>query len=293
MELCYLYGSTWYFPGRVNVGFFRKGDDAWIVDSGIDDESGRKLARYMEDEGIRLRRIVTTHSNADHCGGNASLIKRTGCGAAATALEAAVIETPWIEPLLLWGAMPFKEIQDKFLQAKPSSVDLVVCNDGVIDESGLRAVPLPGHFLDMIGVRTPDDVFFIADALFSSEVVRKYGIMFVLDVKGALATFDMLEGMTARWFVPSHAPASEDIGPLVRENRRGMLLVSEMVYECCAVPSSREAIVSAVTERLGVTMTVSQCLLNSAAVGAHLTWLAGERKVAPEVVRGVLLWRRT
>lgn len=290
MEIRHLGGDTWYFPGRVNVGLFRHGGGAWLVDSGLDDEAGRKIARHLEEEGTPLRRIVTTHSNADHCGANAFLRRRMGASVAATAMEATVMQNPMLEPLLLWSAFPFEAIRSKFLEAKASSVDLIIANSGVFDESRMEAVPLPGHFLDMIGVRTPDDVLFTADALFSGEVIGKYGIMFVLDVQGALDTFDRLEAAEARWFVPSHAPATEDIGPLVETNRRGMLRIRDMVLDCCTVPSSRESILAAVAELLGLSMTPSEYVLNSAAISAHLTWLAQNGTVAPMVEKGVLLW---
>ena len=293
VEIRHLGGDTWYFPGRVNVGLFRHGGGAWLVDSGLDDDAGRKIARHLEEEGTTLRRIVTTHSNADHCGANAFLHRRTGCSVAATAMEATVMENPTLEPMLLWSAFPFEAIRNKFLQAKASKVDLIIANSGAFDESGLEAVPLPGHFLDMIGVRTPDDVLFTADALFSGEVIEKYGIMFVLDVQGALDTFDRLEATEARWFVPSHAPATEDIGPLVETNRRGMLRIGEMILDCCTDPSSREFIVAAVAERLGLSMTPSEYVLNSAAISAHLTRLARNGALTPAVEEGVLLWRRS
>ena len=124
-------------------------------------------------------------------------------------------------------------------------------------------------------------------------LIEKYGIMFVLDVQGALDTFDRLEATEARWFVPSHAPATEDIGPLVETNRRGMLRIGEMILDCCTDPSSREFIVAAVAERLGLSMTPSEYVLNSAAISAHLTRLARNGALTPAVEEGVLLWRRS
>ena len=293
MELLHLAGETFCFPGRVNVGVYRKDDQVWIIDSGLDDDAGRKIARWIEGEKLILRRIVTTHSNADHCGGNAFLRKRTGCSAAATKLEAVIIEQPFLEPLLLWSARPFREITNKFLQAKPSEVDLVIKNSGPFDESGLEAVPLPGHFIDMIGVRTPDGVFFTADALFSKELIEKYSMMFVLDVEAALSTLDFLEKTQARWFVPSHAQPTEDIRPLAEANRSALLRVSELVFERCIEPASREDILKTLAERLALSMSVTEYVLNSAVVGAHLAWLREKGQVNPVVVEGRLLWKRT
>lgn len=293
MEAVKLGAATEYIPGRVNVGLYLADDGARLIDSGLDDEAGRKIARLLEERSIPLRRIVTTHSNADHCGGNAFLRKRTGCSVAATELESMVIENPVLEPLLLWSAFPFAELGNKFLQAKPSEVDLVIKNTGVFDESGLEAVPLQGHFLDMIGLRTPDQVLFVADSLFSAELIEKYAVMFVLDVGAALETIDRLTVAEAAWFVPSHAPATENILPLAEANRKGLLRVSEAILDCCGEPASREVILRRLAEVFSLSMSVSEYVLNSAAVGAHLSWLRKRGQVAPVVEQGVLLWRKT
>lgn len=293
METVKLGAATEYIPGRVNVGLYLADDGVRLVDSGLDDEAGRKIARLLEERNIPLRRIVTTHSNADHCGGNAFLRKRTGCSVAATELESVVMENPFLEPLLLWSAFPFAELGNKFLQAKPSEVDMVIGNRGIFDESGLEAVPLPGHFLDMIGLRTPDDVLFVADSVFSAELIEKYAVMFVLDVGAALETIDRLTGTEAAWFVPSHAPATENILPLAEANRKGLLRVSGAVLDCCGEPASREEILKCLADRFSLSMSVSEYVLNSAAVGAHLSWLRKRGQVAPVVEKGVLLWRKT
>ncbi|OPZ40767.1 MAG: Hydroxyacylglutathione hydrolase [Synergistetes bacterium ADurb.BinA166] len=293
MEIQHLAGATSFFPGKVNVGCFEREGEVWFVDSGLDDEAGRRLARWVESEGKKLRCVVTTHSNADHCGGNAFLRRRTGCSAAATPLEACIIENTFMEPLLLWGAFPFAEITNRFLQAKPSRVDVLIIAPGAFDDSGLKAVPLPGHFLDMVGILTPDDVFFVADSVFSEALLEKYRIMFVMDVQAELETLDLLERTSAAWFVPSHADATRDIGPLAAANRRTLMMVSEAVLDCCSEPVARDEIVKRLGQRFGLSMTISEFLLNSAAVAAHLTWLRGQAQVAPVVEDGLLLWRRT
>ncbi|NLB83552.1 MAG: MBL fold metallo-hydrolase [Synergistaceae bacterium] len=293
MELLHLAGQTYCFPGRVNVGVYRKEDMVWIVDSGLDDDAGRRIARWVEGEKFTLRRIVTTHSNADHCGGNAFLRKRTGCSVAATRLEAAIIEHPFIEPLLLWSAWPFVEITNKFLQSKPSEVDHIIENTGTFDDSELEAVPLPGHFIDMIGVRTPDGVLFAADSLFSKEIIDKYSIMFVLDVGAALSTLDFLEKTEAKWFVPSHAQPTEDIRPLAEVNRAALLRVSELVLDRCGEPATREGILKTLSDRFGLSMSGTEYVLNFAVVGAHLTWLRERGLVFPAVSEGRLLWKKS
>ncbi|MFA5851581.1 MAG: MBL fold metallo-hydrolase [Spirochaetales bacterium] len=53
-----------------------------------------------------LKRIISTHSNADHIGGNDYLQRMTGCPRYASRAEKAFIESPEIEKNFLWAAFP-------------------------------------------------------------------------------------------------------------------------------------------------------------------------------------------
>src|SRR5512141_1406664 len=104
LELTLLSGSTYVARGPTNIGVYAPGDGrAVLVDSGNDDDAGRRILRACEDAGLRVSPIASTHSNADHCGGNAFIQSRTGCRIAAPRREAAIIEAPALEPSLLWG----------------------------------------------------------------------------------------------------------------------------------------------------------------------------------------------
>ena len=88
---------------------------------------------------------------------------------------------------------------------------------------GFTLLPLPGHFFDMGGVRTPDDVVYLADCLSSRETLEKYQIGFVYDVAAYLETLERVKTMQAKWFVPSHAEAGAEIrapGPV--QHRQGV-----------------------------------------------------------------------
>jgi glyoxylase-like metal-dependent hydrolase (beta-lactamase superfamily II) len=193
---------TWLLPTGVNVGLWEGGDGAVLIDSGGDKEAGRQIRQVLDQRRLALRLIVNTHSNADHVGGNAYLQKQTGCRIAAARMEAAFITDPVLEPSFLWGAAPFRELRGKFLQAASSTVNLLLPDSGPIPDTELEAVPLPGHFLQMIGVRTPDGVLFAGDALFGEEVLAKHPVFFLYDVAAHLSTLERLESLAAQWIVP-------------------------------------------------------------------------------------------
>ncbi|MCL2767259.1 MAG: MBL fold metallo-hydrolase [Synergistaceae bacterium] len=291
MELIQLGENSWYIPGRVNVGYYEESGKGYLIDTGLDDDYGRKLLRTIECRKTPLAAIINTHSNADHIGGNSFIQQRTGCKIWAARFEALIIESPKIEPMFLWGAFPFSEIRNKFMEAKPSKAD-VIPNEGAVMDTRLTAIPLPGHFLDMIGVLTPDNVFFVADSLFDPAVIDKYHFMVMLDIASAHSTFDLIEKSGASWFVPCHAEPVKDVKFLVEANRNAVSKLSEEVLAACATARSREEILVELASKHGIEMDASHFLLNQSSVAAHLTWLS-EKGFIEHFMEGYrLLWRK-
>lgn len=115
----------------------------------------------------------------------------------------------------------------------------------------------------------------------------------MLDVQAALETLTFLDKQEADWFVPSHAPAVEDIRPLAEANRRSLMRVSQAVLDSCSEPIGKDEIVKRVGALFGISMSITEFLLYSAAISAHLTWLRKNALISPFVEDGLLLWRRT
>ena len=68
--------------------------------------------------------------------------------------------------------------------AKESNVQQI---DGNLPE-GLEMFNLKGHFFDMIGIKTSDNVYFLADSVISKKTINKYHRFFIYDVKEYLNT---------------------------------------------------------------------------------------------------------
>ena len=213
--------------------------------------------------------------------------------AAGTPREAALIDDPALEPLLLWGAAPFREICPKFLQAPPSRVTDRFRAGDPVGERGLLSFPLPGHFLDMAGFRTPDGVAFVADSVFAEEILEKHGFAVCCDVAGQLQTLHQLETMEAAFFVPSHATPGKDLKELVRYNRRRTERLSEEIALLCATPRSREDVLETLAEAYGIEINPVSFVLTHITVAAHLSWLANQGVLRPRGEGGRLLWERT
>lgn len=289
-ELIQVAENSYYMdcPAKVGICAFPDGT-AVTVDSGSDKDAGRRVLRLLEGLGLRLKAILVTHSNADHIGGNAFLQARTGCRIYANGVEAAMTRFTELGPAFIYGGYPFSELRQKFLLAKPSDV-LPVTDPGFPE--GFEIIPLPGHFFDMVGYRTPDDVVYLADCLFSRETLDKYGVPFVYDVGRFFETLDRVEAMEARAFVPAHAPAAEDIRDLVRYNRQKIAEAGERILDACAEPVSFEDILKSLFDGYGIALNYTQYALVGNTLRSFLSWLKDAGRITGEFTDNRLYWRR-
>ena len=162
-ELMQVSENTWFIQSPAKIGLVALGGgEVCLIDSGNDKDAGRKLRQILDAKGWELRAIYNTHSNADHIGGNKYLQAQTGCRVFAPGIEQAFTRCPVLEPSFLYGGYPCKDLRHKFLMAQESAAEPLT--EAALPE-GFSMLPLPGHFFDMVGFRTPDDVVFLAWAL--------------------------------------------------------------------------------------------------------------------------------
>lgn len=289
-ELIQVSGSSYYVQSPAKIGLVRLNDtDVCLIDSGSDKDAGRKARQILDKNGWRLTAIFNTHSHADHIGGNRYLQSQTGCRVYAPGAECAFTRHTVLEPSLLYGGCPPKELRHKFLMAQES--DAAYLTAEVLPE-GIELLPLPGHCMDMVGFRTADDVVYLADCLSSRETLEKYRIGYIYDVAAYLTTLETVEKMEARAFVLAHAEVTEDIAPLARYNMETVQEIGACITELCAQPQSFEELLKALFDLYGMTMTFEQYALVGGTVRSYLTWLKETGRVAAEFADNRMLWRR-
>ena len=286
-ELIQAAEHTYYIESPAKIGLVQTGGTVALIDSGSDKEAGRKVRQHLDARGLKLSAIYNTHSNADHIGGNQYLQRQTGCAVYAPGVEAAFTRDPILEPSFLYGGCPPKSLRHKFLLAQPSDVQ-------VLDPKAcpLEVLPLPGHFFDMVGYRTEDDVVFLADCLSSRETLEKYRVSFLYDVAAYLDTLDRVAAMEAALFVPAHAAATEDIAPLARYNRDQVYAVAEDLLDLLAEPLVFEEVLRRLFRRYRLTMDFQQYVLVGSTVKSYLAWLLDGGRVTAAFDDCRLLWRK-
>ena len=289
-ELIPITAQSFYIQSPAKIGLVKVTEDTvCLIDSGNDKDAGRKVRQILDANGWKLQAIYNTHSNADHIGGNAYLQGQTGCKIYAMGTECAFTRSPILEPSFLYGGYPPKDLRHKFLMAKES--DALPLTPACLPE-GFSIIPLPGHFLDMAGFRTLDDVVFLADCLSSRETLEKYRIGFIYDVGAYLKTLEQVKEMKARMVVPAHAPATEDIAPLAQYNIDTVLDIAEHIFNACASPLSFEALLQKLFADYGLTMNFEQYVLVGSTVRSYLSWLKDQGRLTAFFHQNMLYWER-
>ncbi|MFZ4615443.1 MAG: MBL fold metallo-hydrolase [Rectinemataceae bacterium] len=293
LELVQLHGSSQLVPGPTNIGVILRGSDAFLVDSGNDKEAGRKIFRLCESKGLSIKAIINTHSNADHIGANAYLQAKTGCRIFATKGEQAFIESPCLEPGFLWGGFAGTELDNKFFVASPSKVTDVLEGSDALKSEGIELVPLPGHFVDMVGVLTEDRVFYIADCMFGPRVMEKHRIPFVYDVAAYKASIEMVRNTDAACFVMSHGAVEKDIAETAAANLAVVSKVEDSIIEALSEESGFERILARVATSFEIDLGYGQYALVGSTIRSFLSYLANEKRVSYHFRENQMLWSRS
>ena len=282
--------NCYYIQSPAKIGLVKLDDSrVCLIDSGSDKDAGRKVRQHLDANGWQLSAIYNTHSNADHIGGHKYLQGQTGCQIYAPGIECAFTRRPILEPSFLYGGYPCKDLRHKFLLAQESDARLLTPD--VLPE-GFALLPLPGHFFDMAGFRTPDDVVYLADCLSSKETLEKYQISFIYDVAAYLKTLEMVQTLEARMFVPAHAEATTDIAPLARYNIQKVQEIAQKILDLCREPLCFESLLQQLFAHYGLVMNFEQYVLVGSTVRSYLAWLKDEGRLQAEFDNNLLLWRQ-
>lgn len=289
-ELIPVAPHTYYIQSPAKIGVVETSNGhVVLIDSGNDKEAGRKVRQHLDRQGWTLDAIYNTHSNADHIGGNAYLAKQTGCALYAPGIEAAFTQHPILEPALLYGGYPMKALRHKFLLAQESDAQLLTPEHL---PAGFELIPLPGHFFDMVGLRTPDDVLFLADCLSSQATLDKYQISYVYDVAAYLDTLERVKEMQAALFVPAHAEATDNIAPLAQYNIDKVNEIAGHILDFCAAPHTFEEVLQHLFTSYDLAMTFEQYALVGSTVRNYLSWLLDSERLSATFTDNRLLWQR-
>ena len=291
--------GNFLFPGAVNtVVLAGESGQALIVDTGLDESHARKLLRAIQHSGLAPAAILTTHSHADHHGGNAFILKRfPELSVYAPPTEAAIIRYPLLEPLYLYGALPPRELRSKFLLAPASPAQPLDAGTHTLGGVSVELTDVPGHAVQMFAVRR-GGLLYAADALFGPEALAKHPLVFCVDSAAQKASAARLLALAGaepegvRLTVPGHGDPTPDLRALVQVNLDSLERATAAVLHACEQgAASTDELLARMCEHLGVQMgNAGAVVLNRSVVAAHLAELLAAGRITLKVENNRLLF---
>ena len=224
-------GSTYYLRCFSNIGVYDPGDgNVILIDSGDHKKSVSDLDAALTERGWRVKLIVNTHAHGDHIVGNRFFKEKYGCSVYAPEIERILAEFSALEPTYQYLGVPTNRKRNFFF--KPHGTHAELLTPDVLPE-GFEIVPLPGHSMNMFGVKTPDNVWFLGDAIVDPATYEGYHLPLFYDINKSIETARMLETLPGKLFVPSHTAAMEDITDLCRYNAEAMEQNKRQILSVC------------------------------------------------------------
>ena len=290
VELKQVGKHTYYLAGPTNIGFYLENEnEVYLIDSGNDKDAGRRIRQILDKNKWNLKAILNTHANADHIGGNKYLQGQTGCKVLAPGIDCQFTKNPILETTFLYGGFPPADLRHKFLLAKESDAEYLTDSNL---PSGIEMISLPGHFFDMVGFKTSDDIVFLADCLSSESTLDKYQISFIHDVEAYLNTLERVKEMKAGLFIPSHAEETTDICGLAQKNIDKVNEIAEHILSLCEEPIYFEKILQKLFNDFQLKMSFEQYVLVGSTVRSYLAWLRNKGLLDIIFENNMLLWQK-
>jgi len=290
-EITNLKGSSWVIPGPTNIGIIEVENGVYFIDSGNDKESGRKINKIITDKKWELLGIINTHSNADHIGGNDYLQRMYNCKIFSSQTEKAFIESPKIEASFLWGGFPVKELNNKFFEAKPSNVTNVINEQSILPEN-MKVLSLPGHFFEMIGIISNDNVCYLGDCMFGDTTLNKHKIPYIYDVINFKKTIEKIKKLKMDYFVMSHGNIETDITEIADKNTSVVEMVENKLLEIVYKKISFDDILKTLCDEIGINLNYTQYALIGNTIRSFLSYLYNADKIQYNFVENKLFWSK-
>lgn len=271
-ELVKLTENTMYFDLPAKIGVYKlNNSEVVLIDSGINAKTAARVLEILKAENLKIAFIINTHSHTDHAGGNRYFCETTGCKAYAAEVEDMLIEYPDVEATLVYGGYPCNDFRKKFMNTEASKTYRI--SEAPLPK-GMEIFPLWGHTAHMIGVKTPDDVYFIADSVNGISTLEKTKICYVYDIDTQLETLNKLKELEGSLCVPSHAEPTRNISEIVDANVQNLLEIRrDILEELSKGPLTTDEITARLGKKYNMKLDFTGLVMVSSALRCHLVSL--------------------
>lgn len=304
LKLNKILDGVYVFAGPTNVGVIaienRGAFEIYFIDTGECAEYAQKI--FCECERVfkkfSVKAIIATHGHADHVGGNSWLVEKTGCQVWATQKEKSIMETPEIPSAISAGGFALPEFHSPYHRAEASFASRVIFGGEKISLGcgfEVEFVPLPGHYMEMVGVlaKCPNgqSAFFAGDGIFGREMLARYWMPFLYDVKQFKISLEKIGATKADFYVPSHGGVYEEIAELVEFNLLSTISNEKSLERILKTPRTWEQVLKEFADENEIPLRLSQYTLVGSTIRSYISYLYSEGRIKWHFENNFMLWK--
>lgn len=284
-EIVKVNDRVYYADCPSRVGIVRISDnEVFLVDSGSSKDAIKKIKKNIDDMKFTIKYVVNTHSHADHISGNKYLQDNFGIDIYSYGIDKLFINEPSLEPTFLYGACPYKALENHFLLALRS-----VCKDIPDNISDFSFLELAGHSFSDIVIKC-SNIWFIGDTVFNKEAVSKYHVPFIFNVKKYLESLKKLRDLDGDLFIPSHGPVIENIASVVDFNIKTIDNISQLILDYCSDYRTCDDIIEYIFDVYEMENNCNQSVLVGSTIRSFLSYLVDESMLKIEFLNNRLCY---
>ena len=283
----YLNEHIGYIPSAVNIGIVKVGKEGFLIDTGIDNTAMNKVLKEID---YPVTGAIITHHHADHMGGASKLSSLGINNLYGPKNEVELIKEPMrgIPYSMFGGAAPPKELRNRYLEGRPVAV--MPATEADFDMP-ITYVESPGHSLSHAAYII-QDVLFAGDAVFATDTINKYGLLYVVDPKKAIESLNELAKKDYSAMILGHGPTAttrQEAIDMIKGTKEHYQETTEKVLSIIGEGMDYKDYAKKVMEEykleeaLKARGGVTQYFLFQTSIMAYLSNLLDEKKVALEM----------
>ncbi|MGV3525313.1 MAG: MBL fold metallo-hydrolase [Candidatus Sericytochromatia bacterium] len=308
-------GSTSWMPlGHANVGLYVHKKRGVLIDSGYTEEDAQWIGDLLESEVIRLEAILHTHAHPDSSGGSSFLKKRFGCKIYVSQGQRNILEHPNRSNYIAMVQAAVDKEREETERARMRAAS-AADDDEAVDASLLEETPhrkaviepkpcpadgildprkpfvmstgkaftmmdLSGHVNGQMGIITPDQVFFIGDALYTFDELAEKPIPYLESAEQFKKTLEALLQTPYSKFVPSHGkPLEFSIANEVLFHKRQLEMLEQAILLHLQMPHTKEELVALLFATFGIEENIPNFYMMTATIMTFLNALKRNQQV--------------
>jgi len=296
MKLTQVRGNTWVLDSWELIPLYKLDDHRCVLlDTGTV-EQREELEETLDEAGLTPVAILGSHTHIDHMGSHAYFQKTRGTQVVMSLGEAGQLFSP-LGMQLQYNNFPLALFPDyPELGTAPCVPDRVIL-------PGEEAVTLfgatfgilrtPGHTVDHICVRTPDDVLYVADAMMTGRTLHYAKFPYALSMETYLDSMVELREAKAACYVVAHKGIYEDIRPFIDLELQFLRQRMEELADLMTGPTTPKDLTVAICQTYQVgTQNPRTLAYFEHASEVYLRYLVSQGLAELRVEKGRLVYRR-